>query len=333
MTPDAGGVARPSVFRREDWTSLGASSWQCTESGIRLGRSDGSLLRAVVEDLRWRLDSPALTLLMLLGINGLARCIAVMKDERLGGRLLVRPEVVESVGLALDDLGLLWVRGKNGFVVDGRGTDREHVGMFSPHMNHPGSRTIMYISKIVEFLDAAESLEIAEHHPTLAKWYGYPACCADAYISQSGGQLDRTALGPPALGPFPSVMNPLSFHLFGIQLYFHFPCEPSCSKTVAIARRRLSWLTTLSYYAGVLDEAIEGIGLYGPGLGAVLVTEFEKVSADEYDIIRVVVRDRRGWQSIAGLRSSVLRLFDRNGIELGGRVFSGDTCAAIYQVE
>jgi hypothetical protein len=85
---------------------------------------------------------------------------------------------------------------------------------------------------------AAEAAEAAGDNEVLAKWLGYPACCAQAYQAVSAdGRWAEFLLASSRASLFPWENNKFAYAIYGASLFpDYFPCSLECRGTTELAR-------------------------------------------------------------------------------------------------
>jgi hypothetical protein len=159
-----------------------------------------------------------------------------------------------------------------------RGPAGLHDGGFVVAGSAPDALPILYVGRDEHTCAAAELADLSEDHGSLGRLLGYPPCCVAAYgDARAGGAAteDITARGITDLGPYRRALNPVVRHAYGYRPVFHFPCSLRCERSSALARDHLQLLMRRHVLPAEAADHGAGLALYGPDIGALIVTSFD----------------------------------------------------------
>ncbi len=269
-----------------------------------------------------RMSRSSRTILESLGFSSYLAVTTVADEERLCGRLVVDRDGVEPLGRDLEAVGLVCrVAAFHIIEQDDVVPGTSHRASLVP-ARHDTAGRVVYFARKPEHCEGAEYAELCQNHPLVGELFGYPACCVAAFAAAPGQPLDRWPSLIDSPGPFPRILNPVSFYVYGVpSLIFHFPCSLQCRRSIALAEERRGRLARLSGKPGILAQLGRGIALYGPEVGLGLVTRFRETAANEYRVERIDTRAVRTSEMFKD--ATTLKLIDGRSACLDGRPLSG----------
>lgn len=281
------------------------------------------LLRAVREELNRALPPEQKRLMELVGVSDFLACAAVIRRERVAGRLILRQHKVEEAVALMRSAGLYCHRaGFDCLTGDECVRHTEHKGRFVERGRHAGAKGVIYFGVSEEFAEGAELLEVEGEHAFVGELFGYPRCCTKFFTECEGVQQDKTAFTIPDRGPFPRGLNPVSPYLYGLHFLFHFPCSPRCAASLEILERNRAYLAGLSPSSLEFHGFGAGIALYGPQVGIALVTRYEQAAEDTYLAREVHARDGSLLAtSLQGRGDVLIKIYTPHRFEVGGTLF------------
>jgi hypothetical protein len=267
-----------------------------------------------------------------LGLAGYLSCVAIAVGERSAGRLVVSRPRAERVRALLSSLGIATSIASFEYQPRGSGPAAVHEGGFVATGCHPDALSVIYAGCDAALCAAAEVAELHGDHRGAGAMFGYPTCCIDSYEAARtrSGREDITVQGLPDAGPFPAELNPLLRHLFGYRLVFHLPCTARCPPSLARARQVIERLSRATPAARELGQMGKGLGLYGPRIGAALVSELEQVAPGRFRARRALVSGSYGSALLAEGRESEIRVHSVRSFEVGPVTFEDDEHFAAF---
>lgn len=246
----------------------------------------------IVEELGASLDLNERELLGLLGFSDCLCCLSVANRERAAGRISTSQEQVEHVTSLLESLGLSCHRSALDILPQPdliRG-NVSHSAVYVPQGSEERALAVIYFGLDAEFAIGAESAELNKELALVGRLFGYPECCSEFFMRNDGFNEDRTPASIPDSGPFPSILNPVIAELYGFRLPFHFACSPRCPQSLSIARMRLKYLKQYVPSISIVEKLGAGIAIYGPSIGASLVTRYTQAGPNSYLAEEVITR-------------------------------------------
>lgn len=277
-----------------------------------------------------RLPDDDRALVAAVGLGNYLHVASVVERARVAGRLILKPEVVDTVERYVTARGGEAVRApffhceKPSPV-----TGTHHAGSFV-HEPADGARPVLYFGVTEAFARGAMYADVTGEHALLGRLFAYPPCCADAYAATSSvEQLDHLPNTVADVGPFPAALNPVTSYVYGLpQLLFHFPCSPRCAASEALvtarARRLAPWDERLLDWT----RLGRGIAVYGSAAGIALVTESERVDETTYRVTRVETAVPARTPIVAG---TVLRIAGPHDFDVDGEPHGGpDAFVALF---
>lgn len=288
----------------------------------------------IVEELGASLDPNKRELLRLLGFSDCLCCLSVANRERAAGRISTSQEQAERVSSLIESLGLACHRSALDILPQPdliRG-NVSHSAIYVPQGSQEGALAVLYFGLDVEFAKGAEAAELNNEQELVGRLFGYPDCCTEFYMRNDGFNQDRTPASIPDSGPFPSILNPVLAELYGLRLPFHFACSPRCPQSLSIARTRLNYLKDYVPSILALAKLGAGIALYGPSIGASLVSRYRQTGPNSYLAEEVITRNNNAAELLSGKGDlPLIHLQSANDFEIKDRRFNdGRYFAAIF---
>lgn len=292
------------------------------------------ILSRAADELAAAVEPQESELLRLVGLSDFLCCRSVADQERAAGRISTTQEESEQVSVLIRSLGLYCHRSVLDHLPqpDLIGGNVKHYAVYVPQGSRPDALAVLYFGLDAEFAMGAESAELNKELGLVGRLFGYPECCYEFFLQNEGFNQDRTPASIPDVGPFPSLLNPVVAELYGFRLPFHFACSPRCTRTLAIARRRLTYLSQHAPSMSVFAKLGAGIALYGPSIGAALVTRYRPAGPDTYAVEEVLTRDGKAADLFSSAGSAaVIHIRSAHEFEIDGRSFNGSQYfAAIF---
>lgn len=250
-------------------------------------------LGKIVAELEAAFGQNERELLSLVGFSDFLCCLSVANRERAAGRISTSQEQAEHVSSLLGSMGLYCHRSVLDLLPqpDLIGGNVKHYATYVPQDSQEGALAVLYFGLDAEFATGAEVAELNKEQELVGRLFGYPQCCYEFFLRNEGKNEDRTPASIPDAGPFPSILNPLLAELYGFRLPFHFPCSPRCPQSLAIARTRLMYLTQYVPSISTFEKLGAGLALYGPSIGASLVTHYKQAGPNTYAVEKVITRN------------------------------------------
>jgi hypothetical protein len=288
----------------------------------------------VATELASSLDEHTRELLCLLGFSEFLCCLTVVKNQRTAGRISVSANISDRVLTLLRHLGLSCHRSTlDLFPLPDlvKGNLVNHHAQFVPRGTRENAQAIIYFGVDTEFAEGAETAEQCRNHKLLASLFGYPDCCSEFYAHNPGQNEDRTAQSISDTGPFRPILNPLMPELYGIRLHFHFPCSPRCEASIAIATRNLQGLAEYAPSIESLGKLSCGIVLYGPQIGALLVTDYTESDVGVYTPSGIVAWPDSASVFVPERHTPRLNVWSAHRFQLGNTLYNDQAhFAAIF---
>lgn len=196
-----------------------------------------------------------------------------------------------------------------------------HRASFVPARSRTSKRVI-YFARKAEYCEGAEWAELCASHDLVGELFGYPSCCVRSFGKAPPNQFDRWPSSVRSAGPFPRILNPASFYVYGVpSLIFHFPCSLRCRRSIALAEARMVRLARLTGKPGLLARVGRGIALYGPKIGIGIISKYDRRGPNEYAIGTLDTRDALTRSCFS--EAAIVRLVDGHTAYVDGRRISG----------
>jgi hypothetical protein len=246
---------------------------------------------AIFAELERSLEPLLQELLVILGFNDFLACWSVYQGSRIAGRIFLPASQVTQVIAILEKLSLHCRRAGHDFLVESAIVDSRctnHQGVFIPQNSQPTAQAVLYFGRDAEFVRGSEIAELHQKHQLVGQILGYPSCCTNFFLANESFNQDKTPLTITGKGVYPSILNPILAELYGLNLHFHFACSPCCVPSLHIARQHQQSLQPLAPSVAIIDQLGSGILLYGPKLGIGLITSYEVVAPDTYQLQEVI---------------------------------------------
>jgi hypothetical protein len=272
-------------------------------------------------------------LLGLVGLSDFLCCLSVANQERVSGRISSSQEDAERISNLLASMGLHCHRSALDLLPqpDLIGGTVQHSAVYIPRGTKDEALAVLYIGVDAEFAQGAEAAELNKELELVGLLFGYPKCCSEFFTRNNGYSEDRTPACIPDPGPFPSILNPVLAELYGFRLPFHFVCSPRCTDSLTIAKRRLNYLQRYAPSISTIGTLGAGIALYGPTIGASLVTRYQQIGPNTYTLEEVVTSNKKAKQLFSGKNAPLIQLHSVHDFEIENSRFTDERYfAAIF---
>jgi hypothetical protein len=285
-------------------------------------------LGPLVEELNCALAPSERALLEIVGPVELLGCLSVLRRERVAGRVCVGNNESDRVSDLIKSMGLECWRSASDLLplpdlIGGRIVT--HNAMRVPQRTDQRAKAVIYYGTESEFARGAEAVELGGDSMMAGRLFGYPDCCLQFFADNDGQAEDRTPRSISDVGPFESILNPIIAELYGVRLHFHFACSPRCRPTLQIARDRLNFLKEYAPSISMFEALGEGITVYGPTIGAALITEYIQKDTATYEIGKVIASSDRSARVFGERRKGCcISIRSAHFFEIDGEVFDGD---------
>lgn len=288
----------------------------------------------VAGELNAALEADKRELLDLVGFFEFLCCLSILDRERVAGRVAVSQERAAAVVRLVSSMGLHCRRSDFDLLPqpDLVGANFKHNCVYVRRDSRVGAWAILYIGLDEEFARGAEAAELNKEQRLVGHLFGYPECCSEFFLQGDGVNQDRTAASVADAGPFPSILNPALNELYGFSLQFHFACSPRCTRSLALAKGRLSSLRRYMPSIIEVEKLGAGITIYGPTTGAVLVTRYRSQGDDLYEVEEVTTWNEKAAELFAADGSLPrVRLNSAHEFQIGGKTLKDDShFAAVF---
>jgi hypothetical protein len=285
-----------------------------------LGKMTGELARS--------LESNKRQLLSLLGFSEFLCCVSVANRERAAGRITAPAGKAERIAGLISSLGIHCHRSMFDLLPQPDLAGGEHVNhhaIYVPQGSEEGARAVLYFGIDAEFAHGAETAELSREQVLVGQLFGYPQCCSDFFLQNSGFNEDRTPQSIPDTGPFLSILNPVVAELFELRLLFHFACSPRCLHSLKIVRDRLNYLTPYAPSIAMMEKLGGGLTIYGPSTGAALVSRYSQTAPGTYAVEEVITCSGKARDLFSGNgHPTQIHLHSAHNFEIGDRTFNDD---------
>lgn len=282
-------------------------------------------LGAITEELKVSLKENERELLSILGFSEFLCCLSVANHERAAGRICVPVEKADRVRSLINSMELHCYRSAFDLLPQPDFHEGKHVthhAVYVPQDSREGACAVVYFGIDAEFAQGAEAAELNKEQRLVGRLFGYPECCSEFFLDGEGFNQDRTLGGIHDTGPFPVILNPLLPELYGVRLTFHFVCSPRCRQSLRMAQERLERLKQYAPSIAEIESLGAGIVLYGPTIGASLITRYKQVSHNTYAVEEVTTWHDAGGKLFSDKEPAWIRLHSANEFEVEGRSFS-----------
>lgn len=290
------------------------------------------LLGKVAEELGRSLEPNKGALLNLVGFSEFLCCLSVANRERAAGRISAPVGRAERTADLISSLGLHCHRSMFDLLPQQDMADGKHVNhhaVYVPRDSAEGAKAVLYFGIDAEFAKGAETAELSREPVLVGQLFGYPDCCSRFFLQNTGFDEDRTPQSVPDTGPFPSVLNPIVAELYEVRLLFHFACSPRCERSLTMVRNRLNYLARYAPSVSQIERLGDGIAVYGPSIGAALVTRYTRTEPDTYRIEEVSTWSDKARALFSG-DGAQLRFRSAHDFQLGDVTFNDDRHFAAF---
>lgn len=285
-------------------------------------------LGKVTGELASSLEQNKIELLNLLGFSEFLCCLSVANHERAAGRITVPQAKAERIAGLITSLGIYCHRSMFDLLPQPDLAGGEHVNhhaVYVPQGSEAEARAVLYFGLDAEFAGGAETAELSKEQVLVGQLFGYPDCCSEFFLRNSGFNEDRTPQSIPDTGPFPSILNPVLAELFELRLLFHFACSPRCPRSLKIVRDRLNYLTPYAPSIALIEKLGAGLTIYGPSTGAALVSRYSQTAPDTYAVEEAITGSRKARDLFSGNgHPTQIHLHSAHNFEIGDRTFNDD---------
>jgi hypothetical protein len=297
-------------------------------------KNPSNLLPRVTQELVASLGDNERELLNMIGVSEFLCCLSVLNRERVAGRTSVSQKQADQVMNLINSMGLHCHRSMFDLLPqsDLIGGNINHHCTYVLQGSQEGARAMLYFGIDAEFAKGAETAELTKQQQLVGRLFGYPECCIEFFNNNDGFNQDRTPNSIKDVGPFPSILNPITGELYGISLQFHFACSPRCAKSLEIIKTRLKNIIPYSPSIVELEKLGEGIGLYGPSIGTALITRFIQIEHDTYVAQETVTSSKKARHLVSSDgRATRSHLRSAHEFDVEGVAFNDDShFAAVF---
>ena len=141
-----------------------------------------------------------------------------------------------------------------------------HHGGFVQSTASADEDAVIYVALQPADAEQAMLCDLSEDHVGGAEFFGYPACCAQAFAAGLAGSGNGLAV-IDRIGPFDSLLNPATRYFTRVRPIFHFPCLLDCPASRTLAHHGQADLANLSPRLAALADLGPGMLASRPGTG------------------------------------------------------------------